>query len=133
LIRWDSNLLIQEDYIHWYNTCCSNVNKTCEELGVPWIWLLSNMWSGCTGCEKQNCLLIGSMEELASPSDPSRCRDSGWEEEMCIKLKQIKNLQSIFDISSKPYAMSSKLWNWSKTSILNVLQTINECIANKQS
>lgn len=68
----------------WYRLCL-----TCEEPGVPWIWLLSNMWSGCTGCENQNCRSTGSSGELVSPSDPSLCLDSGWEEEMWVKLNKI--------------------------------------------
>lgn len=67
----------------WYRMCL-----TCEEPGVPWIWLLSNMWSGCTGCENQNCRSTGSRGELVSPSDPSLCLDSGWDEEMWVKLNK---------------------------------------------
>lgn len=67
----------------WYKMCL-----TCEDPGVPWIWLLSNMWSGCTGCENQNCRSTGSRGELVSPSDPSLCLDSGWDEEMWVKLNK---------------------------------------------
>lgn len=67
----------------WYRMCL-----TWEEPGVPWIWLLSNMWSGCTGCENQNCRSTGSRGELVSPSDPSLCLDSGWDEEMWVKLNK---------------------------------------------
>lgn len=48
------------------------------------------MWSGCTGCEKQNCLSTESIGELVSPSDPRRFRDSGWDDDICLKLEKTK-------------------------------------------